>query len=113
MFFHHFNSFKLPLFGFRKKMSTSDAVTDCVKYTYDRMDDDCVAIRKLCAYGVRGGAIKWFLSYLMGRKQNVSINNATYRVCYIECGILQRSIYGPLLLQIFNNNFLQSSYFFS
>ena len=58
-------------------------------------------IAKMHAYGFSIDSLKIFFSYLKGRKQNVKINN-TYSVFQVLLsGVLQGSILGPILFNIF------------
>ena len=65
---------------------------------------------KLERLGVRDPLLKWFRSYLTGRKQQVIIDGQSSDWRQIEAGVPQSSVLGPLLflfilmtlLQIFN-----------
>jgi hypothetical protein len=52
---------------------------------------------KLTPYGVRGNLLRWFRSYLSGRKQKVVINGISSDVANIGAGVPQGSILEPLL----------------
>jgi hypothetical protein len=106
-------------FGFRKKHSTVHPILHLLnavsessnrkKYTlaifcYLRKAfhtcDHEILIKKLSKMGVRGHELDWFISYLSGRMQFVSINGIESEKLEIRKGVPQGSILG--LLFVFN-----------
>ena len=83
-------------FGFRKKCSTAHSlieITEKIRESIDSGKYGCgifidlkkafdtvnheILLRKLEHYGIRGSILKWFESYLIGRKQYVFYNGAS------------------------------------
>ena len=75
---------------------------------------DCIPhdllIAKLEAYGFERSALKYIYSYLKGRRQCVKINGTQSKFMTILAGVPQGSILGPILFNIFINDFY---YFFT
>ena len=107
-------------YGFRKNMSTNDAVNNLLNYIYKAMDDkeylgavfidlskafDTVPhnllLEKLEHYGIRGNALNLIKSYLSDRKQFVSLNGIRSSMQDIKIGVPQGSVLGPLLFLIY------------
>ena len=63
-----------------------------------------ILLDKLYIYGIRGPALSWITSYLSNRCQYVVCNGYGSERKYINCGVQQRSILGPLLFLIYINN---------
>ena len=93
-------------YGFRTKHSTDHAILCIIDKIQKAIDDrsySCgifldftkafdtvnhqILINKLEYYGIRGLAKDWFISYLSGRQQFVTVNNATSTKCNVSCGV--------------------------
>ena len=61
-------------------------------------------IAKMHTFGFSIDVVTFFYSYLKRRKQNVRINNKHSVFQILLSGVLQGSILGPLLFNIFINN---------
>ena len=70
---------------------------------------DCIPhdllIAKLAPYGFEEKTLLYIYSYLENRKQCVKINNINSSFQTIKSGVPQGSIVGPILFNIFFNNF--------
>ena len=64
-----------------------------------------LVIAKLAAYGFDKNMICYIYSYLKSRKQCVSVNNIKSTFEEIIAGVTQGSIVGPILFNIFSNDF--------
>ena len=59
---------------------------------------------KLERYGVRNDEIRWFVSYLAGRKQFFRVNETDSQVNAVNIGVPQGSYLGPLLFLVYIND---------
>ena len=76
--------------------------------TFDFIKTDTL-LNKLNYYGIRGVANKWFASYLVNRKQYVQIGKTKSDIEFMNCGVPQGSILGPLLYLIYVNDISKST----
>ena len=109
--------------GFRQKYSPTHALihlTDKIRHEIDKGNYACgifvdfqkafdtvdhhILLKKLENYGVRGISNKWFASYLVNRKQFVSINGCKLNLADVKLGVSQGSILGPLLFLTYIND---------
>ena len=63
-----------------------------------------ILLKKLEMYGITSTELKWFSSYLKGRKQVVKFHQVTSEFCDITCRVPQGSVPGPIVLSLFIND---------
>lgn len=70
---------------------------------FDTVDHD-ILLTKLSHIGLDGPSIRWFTSYLTGRKQAVVASNVKSSSLFINKGVPQGSVLGPVLFTLYINN---------
>ncbi|CAB3374436.1 Hypothetical predicted protein [Cloeon dipterum] len=58
-------------------------------------------LSKLQYYGIKGQLLKWYESFLVGRTQFVKFGGESSEPCEVATGVVQESVLGPLLFNIF------------
>ena len=68
-----------------------------------------ILLKKLEMYGITSTELKWFSSYLKGRKQFVKFHLETSEFCDITCGVPQGSVSCSILFLLFINDISNSA----
>ena len=66
--------------------------------------DHSLLCGKLERYGIQNDELRWFVSYLAGRKQFCRVNGADSQVNAVNIGVPQGSCLGPLLFRVYIND---------
>lgn len=110
-------------YGFRRGISTQDAIAHLTSMIYDCLDRSkpCLCIfldiakafdsvdheemlRTLEDYGFVGNTLDWFRSFLTGRSQCVQIEDSMSSFTAVTVGVPQGTILGPILFLLYTNS---------
>lgn len=74
-----------------------------ISKAFDSIDHK-ILLGKLERIGLSARSLRWFKSYLSNRQQCVYINGEVSETHHVDLGVLQGSILGPLLFNVYINS---------
>ena len=78
-----------------------------IKKCFDSIDHN-ILLTKLQRYGIKGNELSWFRSYLHNRSQIVINNGKKSDKCFVNIGVPQGTILGPVLFLLYVNDLSNS-----
>lgn len=90
------------------KLKTTGLYIDFRK-AFDMVDFD-ILLQKLEYAGVRGNALNWFKTFLVGRRQQVKVGNVYSDINLVVSGVPQGSASSAILFLVFINDLLNLNF---
>jgi len=95
--FHRTETALIKIFNDLRRGQVSALCLLDLTSAFDTVDHALLLTLLQRSFGVEGGCLVWFTSYLSGRSYCVVINGVASHVIHVTCSVPQGSVLGPLL----------------
>jgi retron-type reverse transcriptase len=118
-----FPGFSENQFGFRPGLGTDEALYSTKQFIYNEIDNGSKVIaifldlakifdtvnhktllQLLPSFEINDRSLNWFRSYITNRKQRIKINNVISQDKFMEYGVLQGNVLGPIFFILYINS---------